>query len=169
MSTHLAHAATNRPSYTTTFHAPVTPEQALAAAADPRAWWVAMIEGSAEGVGDRFVVDVPGLHHAELVVTSAEPGQRLAWTVEHSGHAHEIEDWIGTVISFAITPADGGSEITVTHHGLHPGLECHEVCSTAWDHHLDVGLRALLTGGVAAPITPESVDAVADRVGATRG
>ena len=169
MSTHLAHAATNRPSYTTTFHAPVTPEQALAAAADPRAWWVAMIEGSAEGVGDRFVVDVPGLHHAELVVTSAEPGRHLAWAVQRSGADHEIEDWVGTVITFDIAATDDGSEVTLTHHGLHPGLECHEVCSTAWDHHLDVGLRALLIDGVAAPITPESVDAVADRVGATRG
>lgn len=159
---------TTAPSYTTTFAAPVTPDQAFAAAADPRSWWVAMIEGSAEGVGDRFVVDVPGLHHAELVVTAAEPGRHLAWTVQRSGAEHEIEDWVGTVITFDVAATGDGSEITFTHHGLHPALECHEVCSTAWTHHLDMGLRALLTDGAGAPITPESVDAVAEQVGATR-
>ena len=53
-----------------------------------------------------------------------------------------------------------------THLGLSPELECHDGCSRAWDYHLDVGLRPLLTDEVASPLTRDTYVDVARAVGA---
>lgn len=152
--------------YTNTFTAPVTALQAFDAAAHPERWWNVMVTGDAETVGGTLVYDVPGLHHSEFAVTEAEPGRRLVWHVQDTGADNEQREWVGTDVIFEFQPNGDSTEVTFTHRGLRPQLKCHEVCSTAWDYHLDVGLRALLVTGQGTPITPESIDEVATRVGA---
>ncbi len=152
--------------YTCTVDAPVDPITAFTAAADPRAWWNEMIEGTADEVGDTFDFDVPGLHHSRFQVTEARVGERLAWRVVASGDPTELEEWLDTVVVFDFEPSPRGTRITLTHVGLQPDLACHPVCSTAWAHHLQAGLQALLSDGRPAPITAATVDQVAATVGA---
>ncbi len=157
---------TDQHDYTTTFVVPTTPDEAYDATAHPQQWWNEMITGQAAAVGDVFVHDVPRLHHAKFIVTEATPGRRLTWRAEPTGATTELAEWIGTDLIFDFTRDPEGTRVTFTHKGLHPGLECHTTCTTAWSHHLTVGLQSLLTAGQADPITAESAAAVAAKVGA---
>lgn len=152
--------------FTTTFTAPVTPSAAFEATTRPHAWWNEMVEGRAAEVGDTFTYDVPGLHHSEFEVVEARPGARLTWKVVRSGARTELDEWIGTEILFEFAPDPAGTRVTFTHRGLSPNLECHGVCATAWSHHLEAGLQALLTDGRGAPLTADTVDEVARKIGA---
>lgn len=156
-------------SYTTTFATPGTPEVAFTAATQPHTWWNTMITGRATCVGDRFVYDVPDLHHSALTVTEAIPGKRLVWHVEKTGKPTELDEWVGTDLAFEFHPhpSGTGTMTTFTHHGLRPELDCHDVCTAGWNHHLTVGLQQLLTTGHAQPLTPQTVGHVATTIGAT--
>lgn len=74
------------------------------------------------------------------------PGRRVRATSEGG--------WIDTEIRFEISPREGGSEPRFTHVGLHPDSECCDVCSGAWNFFVGDSLRALLSEGAGAPITP---------------
>lgn len=165
-------------SYTRTLTTPLDPHAAYEHAANPQQWWITMIEGQARNVGDLFEFDVPQLHHAKFRVSEAVPGRRLAWDVVETNAETELPEWIGTRIEFTFAPAERprheeddtapspGSTVTFTHHGLTPSLDCHETCSTAWDHHLGDGLSALLNGKQPDPVTPEQA---ADLAAENRG
>ena len=159
----------NDASYRRGFTAPLAPAEAHERASRLSAWWNAMTEGPTQEVGDVSAVDVPGLHHCALEVVESVPGKRIAWQVLEAGHEHEIADWIGTRIVIDLEPAADGTLVQFTHEGLAPDLECHDGCSRAWDYHLDVGLRPLLSGGVASPITRDTYADVARTVGASQG
>ncbi len=62
---------------------------------------------------------------------------------------------------FDIERGDHDTTINVPHVGLVPELECYEVCSGAWTHHLDAGLRAQLVTDDPAPMTAELAAATA--------
>lgn len=68
-------------------------------------------------------------------------GQHLAWKVIPSGHEDELAEWLDTVVVFDFAETDKGTTVSFTHRGLQPQLECHGVCSTAWDYHLEAGLE----------------------------
>lgn len=152
--------------YTHSFTAPVDPANAYRAAAEPTLWWGEMADGRADSVGATFVFDVPGMHYSQFQVTDAVPGERLTWAVVHSANPNELHEWVGTELAFVFTPAPDGTLITFTHKGLRPTLQCHDVCSSAWDHHLAEGLQALLTTGSGRPLTYATVEHVAQKIGA---
>lgn len=152
--------------YTRTFTAPVTPARAYELASAPASWWGEMATGTPDTPGSTFVFNVPELHYSLFDVTEAIPGQRLAWTVIPSGNPAEHHEWVGTEVRMDFEPDPAGSRITFTHKGLRPTLNCHAVCSAAWDHHLEAGLRALLTTGRGEPLTYATIAEVANKIGA---
>lgn len=153
-------------SYCQSFTVPLPADEAHRRASQLAAWWNAMTEGATTEVGDVSAVDVPGLHHCALKVVESVPGRRVSWQVLETGHEHEIADWVGTTIAIDLEPEAGGTRVVFTHQGLSPELECHGGCSRAWNYHLDVGLRPLLTDGQASPITRATYLDVARTVGA---
>ena len=58
-----------------------------------------------------------------------------------------LPDWIGTVLSFDVSPGDnGGSRLYFRHSGLTPQLECFDFCSTSWKGYLASLASYLYTG-----------------------
>lgn len=144
-------------SYTMAFTVDRTAEQVFDAINTPRIWWNELIEGSAAAVGDEFGFDMPGIHRTRMRVTEADPARRVVWHVleNHFSFVQDQNEWLGTDVIFDIDTTDHGTIVRLTHVGLVPEFECYEVCSGAWTHHLNAGLRALLTTGNPAPMTAE--------------
>jgi uncharacterized protein YndB with AHSA1/START domain len=144
-------------SYQKEFTVDRSPDQVFNAICAPQIWWNALIHGSAGVVGDEFGFAMEGVHSTRMRVAEATPGTKVVWTVleNHFSFVDDQDEWLGTDVVFELTPRDLGTVVTVTHVGLVPGLECYEVCSGAWSHHLDVGLRAMLTGETPEPMTAE--------------
>ncbi|WP_431981917.1 SRPBCC family protein [Streptomyces qinglanensis] len=151
-------------SFNTTFAVNKTPQQIVDAIARPEIWWNELIEGSAAATGDEFGFHMPGVHTTKIRVTESTPGKRVVWHVldNHFSFVDDQDEWLGTDVVFDIEPGAGEeTTVRVTHVGLVPEFECYEVCSGAWTHHLNAGLRALLTTGHPAPTTAEKAAEVA--------
>jgi hypothetical protein len=150
-------------SFRTTIVVDRTPEDVVAAIGRPQVWWNQLIEGSTEAVGDEFGFHMPGVHTTRMRVTETDPGGRVVWHVleNHFSFVEDQEEWLGTDVVFDIERREHGVAVVLTHVGLVPGLECYEICSGAWSHHLSAGLRALLVTGDPAPMTAELAAATA--------
>jgi len=95
------------------------------------AWWTTVTGDGAAGGELRFTFgfDVPLVLRVEVARASL-----VQWACEECPW---LPDWVGTTISFALTPgADGGCDLAFRHRGLTPRLECFQDCKNGWDHFI---------------------------------
>lgn len=161
--------------YTTSFTVHASPHEVFDAITRPQAWWTEMIEGGTARAGDEFGFDNPGLHRTRIRLTEVVPGTKMVWHVleNHFGFIQDQSEWVGSDIVFELDGGPGGetdgssgeTAVRVTHVGLVPELECYDVCSAAWNHHLAHGLRSLVEAGRADVITAENAVRQARDVG----
>jgi hypothetical protein len=140
-------------SYTKEFSTSRPAADVYAAASNPRAWWNADITGDPGHLGGKFVHEVPNLHRAELQVSDADPGKRLAWRVLESDMKfleENREEWVGTEIVFDIESHATGATVRFTHDGLIPSHDCFEICEDAWAGYI-ASLRTFIEAGVGRP------------------
>jgi uncharacterized protein YndB with AHSA1/START domain len=94
------------------------------------AWWTPAGGGAGAGQTLRFLM---GDREVVMQVEEAERPTRVRWDV----HVCEAApDWVGTTITFDLTPAREGTELQFHHHGLNPELECFDMCQAGWTRHL---------------------------------
>ena len=60
-------------------------------------------------------------------------------------------EWLGTKMRFEIEPTVNGSDITFTHIGLQPDLDCFEICQAGWDFFFLDSLKLYLNEGEGKP------------------
>lgn len=137
------------PDYTTTFTVSKSPADVFAAINNPRGWWDGEITGPTDQLGAEFTYRYREIHASLQRVVELVPGERVAWEVLSSelDFVDEAEPWTGTRIAFDIEPVDGGTRVTLVHHGLVPRLPCYDACSTGWEHVAGRSLRAFIETG----------------------
>lgn len=130
-------------SFRTTFTVQQSPEQVFDAICDVRSWWSGEIEGSTDTLGQEFGYTVPGVHFSRQRVTELERGRRVAWLVVASrlDYLQDKQEWDGTTITFDLVEEPEGTEVTFTHTGLVPEVECYSECSGAWSSWVLPDLR----------------------------
>lgn len=144
----------NDQSFSTRLVVDSTEAEVYAAINDPRSWWSTTIEGSAEHVGDEFVVDSPGHHCWRFRVVELVPPSTIAWRVLDSSSTDFVRDsteWNGTTVHFDICTMGDRTEILFTHSGLVPEFECFEACSAGWTGYIQHSLPTLLATGRGEP------------------
>ncbi|MGH2871620.1 MAG: SRPBCC family protein, partial [Solirubrobacteraceae bacterium] len=130
-------------SYNTEFTVEQTPEQAFTAITDVRAWWSGNIEGVTDELGAEFTYRYQDVHYTKQRITEFVPGQKVVWHIEEAylNFTEEPDEWVGTDVSFEITPKAGETELRFTHRGLVPEFECFEACSSAWGFYVNGSLK----------------------------
>jgi Activator of Hsp90 ATPase homolog 1-like protein len=143
-------------SFRTTFPVEQTPQEAFDAICDVRSWWSGQIEGGSDTVGDEFGYTVPGVHFSRQRITELEPARRVAWLVVDSrlDYLDDPQEWNGTTITFDLVAQGAGTEVTFTHQGLVPEVECYDQCTSAWSSWVLPDLRRRIAQGVGAEPTP---------------
>ena len=92
-------------------------------------WWT-RAHGSGQAGGE--LTFVFGDDSVVMRVDEAVRPSAVRWTVTAISFA-PMQDWLGTTISFAVSPDDrGGSRLQFHHGGLTPQLECFDTCSSGW-------------------------------------
>ncbi len=121
--------------YQRSTHFDASPEavfEAITTASDVTAWWAPTTGSGGEG-GELRVT----FSHAEplvLHVDTAQPPAMVVWSVVACPF---LPDWVGTTISFELSPGEsGGCLVGFRHRGLTPQLECYDTCQSGWDHFL---------------------------------
>ncbi len=145
-------------SFRTTFTVEQSAQQVYDVICDVRSWWSGQIEGSTDTLGEEFGYTVPGIHFSRQRITELQPGRRVAWLVVDSrlDFLQDKQEWTGTTITFDLLGSDSGTEVTFTHHGLLPEIECYGDCSGAWSSWVLPDLRRRIgTGPTMAPPQPD--------------
>ncbi len=95
-------------------------------------WWMKASGSGLVGGELTFVSDGGSV---VMRVDTAERPSVVRWTVLAS--PEPFEDWVGTTISFDISPNEsGGLRLHLRHTGLTPQLECFDTCRAGWNSSL---------------------------------
>jgi len=136
-------------SFTTSFTTDKTPEEAFAAINNVPAWWTGEIKGGTHAVGDEFTYRYGKMHTSKQRLTEVVPNQKVVWDVVDSelNFVRDKNEWDNTKIAFDVREKGGKTEVTFTHHGLTPDVECYDACSGAWTGLINDDLKSLIAGG----------------------
>ncbi len=141
----------NNQNYTTAFTVDQTPEQVFAAINNVRGWWSGDpgVKGSTNKLGDEFTYQHQDVHHSSHKITEWVPGKKVVWhtTDSHMSFVKDKTEWKGTDIVFEIAKKGNQTELSFTHVGLVPAIQCYGDCSGAWGFYINDSLRRLITTG----------------------
>jgi Activator of Hsp90 ATPase homolog 1-like protein len=124
-------------------------------------WWTENIEGRSEKLNDIFTVRF-GETFVTFKITELVPDQKLVWLVTDC-NLHWLQDkkeWKGTKISFELSGEKNMTQISFTHIGLTPGIECFNDCRKGWDQYIKDSLFRLITEGKGLPEKKQKLSAV---------
>lgn len=143
----------NNENLTVTFQVRQSPEQVFAAINDVRGWWSGTIEGETDRRGGEFTYRYKDIHSSTQTITELVPAERVVWhvTKSHIAFTKDPNEWTGTEMVFELAKKDGKTEVTFTHRGLVPGVECFDACQRGWTFYLTESLRKLLETGEGEP------------------
>ncbi|HVV02932.1 MAG TPA: SRPBCC domain-containing protein [Puia sp.] len=112
-------------------------------------WWGVTFTGSAEKQGDKFTVTMTGDSFFHFTVTELIPGRRMVWLVTdcHMPWYSDKQEWKNTRLIFDLQENNGVTDLTFTHEGLTPNVECYKDCETGWTHWIRTSLCSYLTTG----------------------
>jgi hypothetical protein len=111
---------------------------------NPGEWWSGLfaekIKGKSGKINDEFTFSAgEGLHFSKQKLVELMPAKKIEWLVTDSKLAFlkDPAEWNGTRIRFDITTGRNKTEVTFTHEGLVPAIECYDNCTEAWTGYLD--------------------------------
>lgn len=142
--------------YTQSILLPQTvPQQAFDALTQGIAlWWSTAFEGSAQYLGHSFSVHFGQQVFKNIGIESITEPNHITWYVSDALLAvpglQQQREWIGTRIIWDITTQNGDTIIQLTHEGLHPELECFDICYSGWQQFTD-SLQQYITSGKGNP------------------
>lgn len=134
--------------FTTTILVDQTSQKAFDAINDVRSWWSENIEGSTDKLNSVFIYRDKYLT-AKIKITHFTK-QKISWEImsSHNEFFKNQNEWDGTKIIFGIIEkAENKTEITFTHAGLVPQIECFTVCSSSWNFFINTSLKNLIETG----------------------
>lgn len=145
--------------YTISFAVDQSPEEVFEAINNPRGWWSEEIEGATDKLGGEFKYHFQDLHRSTQKITALVPGRKVVWHVVDAeiNFVKDRSEWQGTDVVFEIARQGGKTQLSFTHVGLTPGVECYGKCAGAWGFYINESLRGLITTGKGDPAS--AVDA----------
>jgi uncharacterized protein YndB with AHSA1/START domain len=119
---------------TLSFNAPAAAVfEALTTSSGIAHWWTSWTSISGSGLAGGELTLVGGGDPLVLRVDEAERPSAVRWTPLSS----PLPDWVGTTITFDISPNEsGGSRLHFRHAGMTLQLECFDLCSNKWGLYL---------------------------------
>jgi hypothetical protein len=139
--------------FTTALLVDQTPEEVFAAVNNVRGWWSKGIKGGTEKLNDEFEFEVKDVHYSKQKLVEAIPDKKVVWLVTESNltFTKDKGEWTGTKVIFDISKKGDKTQLTFTHEGLVPEVECYGACSPAWTEYIQHSLFRLITTGIGDP------------------
>jgi len=115
-------------------------------------WWTKGVTGCAENVNDLFTVRF-GQTFVDFKVREIVPPSKIVWQVIDSElpWLKNKDEWTGTEVVWELMPDGDSTQITMTHVGLNPAVECYEKCEAGWDFFVGESLSRLMSENLGMP------------------
>ncbi len=137
--------------FTLTLLTDKTPEKVFQAVKNVRNWWSGFyseeIIGDTEKLNDEFSFRAGGdVHYTEHKLIEVIPDKKLVWLITKSNlnFIEKTDEWTGTKMIFDISKKGNKTQLTFTHEGLTPEVECYDACAPAWTQYLENKLLPLI-------------------------
>ncbi len=138
--------------YTYSFITTTSAEEVFKVLLDVKKWWSGVyeetIEGKSENMGDEFSFSASGgRHFSKQKLGELLPAKKIAWHVTESNLSflQNPREWDNTKLAFNLSEKENKTQVTFTHKGLVPQIECYDACSHAWTQYLQ-NLKSKLKG-----------------------
>jgi hypothetical protein len=143
----------NQQNYQSSITADVTPIEAFNGISQVNEWWAKNFEGSTEKLNDVFTVNFSNGTFVTFKVAENVPGEKVAWHVTdcYLPWLKDKKEWNGTAVVFKISPLSNKTQVTMTHVGLVPEVECYAGCEAGWNKYFKESLFKLLTEQAGIP------------------
>jgi hypothetical protein len=130
-----------------------SPQEVFAAVNNVTKWWTENLEGKSHNKGEHFDVHFGDVHYSRQLLTEIIPNKKIVWKITEGklNFVDKTDEWTGTEIVFDILPQGDKTQLTFTHKGLTPQLECYDACSGAWTDYIQKSLHQLITKGKGMP------------------
>ncbi|WP_426670138.1 hypothetical protein ACPPVU_02610 [Mucilaginibacter sp. McL0603] len=142
----------NQQNYQCSIAADFTPREAFEGISQVNEWWAKNFEGSAEKLNDVFTVRF-GETFVIFKVTESITCEKIVWQVTdcYLPWLKNKTEWNGTSVMFEISSLGDKTQVTMTHIGLVPEIECFSGCEAGWNRHFKGSLFKLLTEHAGVP------------------
>ncbi len=126
------------------FSSSQTPEAVFSLLSDVKQWWSGLygetIQGESSQLHDEFSFEAGGgMHYSAQELVERIPGKKIIWLVTDSklSFLSDTGEWTQTKFGFEISKEGDTTQVTFTHDGLTPQIECYDQCSAGWTGYLD--------------------------------
>lgn len=106
-------------------------------------WWTENLTGDSAQMGDEFSVQFGDVHYSKQKLIELIPDEKVVWLVTEGSlnFVENKEEWVNTQILFELENVGDKTQITFTHKGLIPQIECYSACSNAWTEYIQDRLK----------------------------
>ncbi len=140
--------------FTMTLATDQTAEEVFKAVTNVRAWWSGYYSeeftGATEKLNDEFSFRAgPDVHYSKQKLIEVIADKKIVWLITESNLSFldKKDEWTDTKVIFDISKKDNKTQLTFTHQGLTPEIECYDSCAPAWTHYLQNKLLPLISTG----------------------
>ena len=140
--------------FTTTLLVDQSPEEVFKAVINVRSWWSGyyseQFEGRTEKLNDEFSFRAgEGAHYSKQKLLEIAPNKKIVWLITESklSFLEKTDEWTGTKVIFDISKRGEKTQLTFTHQGLSPEIECYDACAPAWTQYVQNKLLPLIDTG----------------------
>ena len=139
--------------YTATLTVDASAKEVFNSINDVTKWWTDELKGSSKKLNDEFTVQFADMHVSTQKIVEFLPKKKVVWLVTASNLSFitQKDEWTNTSISFEIVEQGNKTQLTFTHIGLVPAIECFKDCTKGWDYYFKGSLYKLLTEGKGTP------------------
>jgi hypothetical protein len=128
-----------------------TPEKVFQAIINVRDWWSGYYGeefiGETKNLNDEFSFNAgDGAHYSKQKLIEVIPNKKVVWLITDSklSFIEKTDEWIGTKVIFEISEKNDATQLTFTHEGLTPEIECYNSCAPAWTQYLQNKLQIII-------------------------
>lgn len=135
--------------FTASISAKISAGEAVKKISNVPGWWGITFSGSAEKQNDQFIVKMGPDSFFNFTVTELIPGKRIVWLVDDCNMPWyaDKKEWANTKLIFDLNGNNGVTDLTFTHEGLTPDVECYKDCEPGWTHWIKISLFSYFTTG----------------------